>query len=140
VIVAVGAPVSTTQVAEAGLPVFPAWSVARTRKVWLPSARPLYALGLAHALKLPPSRLHWKTLPLSSLEKLRLALVAFVGLCGGAMIVVVGATVSTVNVVAELRPRLPAASSCSARAVYVPSGRLAAATEYAEPLRVVVRV
>ena len=38
--VELGAVVSTTQVKLAGLAsVFPAWSVARTSKVWLPSAR-----------------------------------------------------------------------------------------------------
>ena len=41
------------------------------------------------------------------------------------LIVTLGFTVSTVNVFAELKPVLPAVSSCSAFAVYVPSARVA---------------
>ncbi len=41
VVAELGAVVSTSQVKEAGesRPVLPAWSVARTSKVWLPSPR-----------------------------------------------------------------------------------------------------
>src|SRR5439155_1341806 len=56
-----GGVVSTVQLAVAGVgSALPALSVARTRKPWLPSARPLYACGLVQAVKAAPSRLHWK--------------------------------------------------------------------------------
>ena len=64
-----GAPVSTVQVCEAGVPsVFPAGSVARASNVWLPSTRGPTVAGLAHGSQsMPPSRRHSKDEP-GSLE------------------------------------------------------------------------
>ena len=56
----------------------------------------------------------------------------------GVVNVTPGAVVSMVNVFAELVPVLPAATSCVACAVYVPSGSAVASIVYAPvvPLRV----
>jgi hypothetical protein len=70
--------------------------------------------------------------------KLKLALGEELGSGGEAVIVVSGGTVSTVNVLAELRPVLPPESLCVACAVYVPStSAVAASTDHASPARVV---
>jgi len=45
----------------------------------------------------------------------------------------IGAVVSIVNVLDELRPVFPAVSPCSARAVYAPSASGAARTDHAPP-------
>src|SRR5262249_4727401 len=52
-----GAVTSTVQVLDAGVPsVLPAKSVARTSKVWLPSASAAGVSGLVQVAQLPPAR------------------------------------------------------------------------------------
>jgi hypothetical protein len=81
-----------------------------TWNVWLPTARPLYAFGLAQLAKAAPSSAHWKVEPVSVAVKEKLALVDVVGLAGFAVIVVSGAAVSIVQVLDAAAPVLPAAS------------------------------
>ena len=79
--------VSTFHVKEAGVgSMFPAASMVRTWKVWLPSLKPGYDCGLVQAVNEPLSSLHWKPAtpepPLSFPVKLKLALALLVGLVG----------------------------------------------------------
>jgi hypothetical protein len=97
VMLAVGAVVSTVHVYEAGVPVLPAASVAFTWNVWLPSARLLKLFGDEQLAKAPASSAHWKLAPASEL-KLKLGLTLFDGLLGDAVMLAVGAVVSTVHV------------------------------------------
>src|SRR5438128_7044753 len=76
----------------------PAGSVARTWKVWLPSASALWLCGLVQAANAAPSSLHSKVLPALVAVKLKLALVLLVRTGGLAVIVVSGAVVSMVQV------------------------------------------
>jgi hypothetical protein len=76
----------------------PAASIARTLKVWLPSARPLYEAGDVHAEKAPPSSLHWKVEACSEDVNEKLAAELPDGFGGCDVIVVSGATVSIVQV------------------------------------------
>jgi hypothetical protein len=122
-----GANVSTVQLYVAVL-ALPTRSVPLTWNAWLPSASPEYVFGLEQLEKAAPSRLHWK-LADSFAEKEKAAVVPFVGLGGEEVIVTTGGVVSTVSVLAELVPRLPAESCCSACPVHVPSGRVVD-TEY----------
>jgi hypothetical protein len=94
VIDAVGAVVSIVQVRLAVVLVLPAASVALTWKVCEPSARPLCALGLVQAEKVPLSSAHWKVEPVSLLVKLKLAFAEFVVPLGPAVIVAMGGVVS----------------------------------------------
>ena len=56
-----GAAVSTVQVKVAGpASTLPAWSTARTSKLWEPSLRPLSSFGEEHAPHDPASSLHSK--------------------------------------------------------------------------------
>src|SRR4029079_289416 len=66
VIETVGGPRAIDQVCEAGVPsVLPAVSVARTSKVWLPSASAAVVCGLVQGVQLPPSMRHSKVAPAS---------------------------------------------------------------------------
>ena len=77
----------------------PAWSVARTSKVWLPapSAGEIVS-GLEQELQLPPSRRHSKVEPASVELKVKLGVVFVEGSAGFESIVVFGAVRSTVQV------------------------------------------
>ena len=99
-IVVLGAVRSTLQVWDAGdESVFPAGSVARTSKVWLPSLRAGEMLcGLEQDVQLPPSIRHSKVEPLSEELKPKLGVVLLDGLAGLVSIVVLGAVRSTVQV------------------------------------------
>jgi hypothetical protein len=125
VIVVLGGPVSTVHVRAAGVgSVFPTASVARTCTVWLPSARPVYVLGLVQAANAPASSLHWNVLLASVEVNEKLALVAFVGLTGPSVIVVSGAVASTVHVkLAGVASVLPAGSVARTSNVWEPSVR-----------------
>ena len=68
--------------------------------------------------------------------KLKLAVVELVVPEGPPDSWVFGALLSTRKVRAELVPVFPAASTCTACAVYVPSGRLLGTIDQAPPLRV----
>jgi hypothetical protein len=76
---------------------FPAWSVARTRKVCAPSARSEYVRGLEQESHGPVSSWHSKVEP-ASLENSNSAERSLLGSVGPESIVVCGATVSTVHV------------------------------------------
>src|SRR5687767_3371051 len=121
--------VSTVQVAAAGLAsVLPAASLARTRNVCSPSARPLSATGETQDANAAPSRAHSKV-ALGSDENSNDALVLVVEAAGPEVIVVSGATAgSTVHShgsgvssgsPCELMPRTSNMWSPSARLVYV---------------------
>ena len=97
--VVLGATVSTVQVRVASLAsTLPAASVARTRKVWLPSASPLSARGEVQLCQAPESSLHSNVAASSSESKPTLAEADATVPLGPDSIVVSGATVSTVQV------------------------------------------
>ena len=99
-IVVFGAVRSTVHVCEAGVPsVFPAWSVARTSNVWLPSdSAGEIVSGLVQGDQLPLSTRHSKLEPVSLELKEKLGVVSSEGSAGLASIVVFGAVRSTVQV------------------------------------------
>jgi hypothetical protein len=76
----------------------PAASIDRTRKVWLPKARVEYVFGELQAVKPAPSRRHWKVAPASLDVKRKVGVRSVVLPDGPALIVVLGAWVSTVKV------------------------------------------
>ncbi len=125
-----GGAVSTVQVRVAGeASVLPAWSIARTAKVWLPSARPLYDAGLVQAVKTAPSRLHSKVrLPGSEMSSVPVkmkeaeALLMDEPSAGPLVMEVFGFTVSMIQVklAAEVSV-LPAASVATTVKVWLPS-------------------
>src|SRR2546422_10970569 len=80
-----GAVRSTVQVWLAGEPsVLPAWSVARTSKVWLPALRAGETVsGLEQEVQLPPSIRPSKVEPVSVELKEKLGVVLFEGSAGG---------------------------------------------------------
>ena len=74
-IVAEGAVVSIVQVNDEGVgSTLPAWSVERTWNVWLPSGRPVYEIGVLHAVNAAPSRLHEYVTTSPYAEKVNVAL------------------------------------------------------------------
>src|SRR4051794_40113942 len=99
----------------------PAASIARTENVCAPSATPVSVFGGPHAVQAPASSRHWNVAPGSLELKPKTAVEDAVAPDGPLSIVVLGGVVSTVNVCAVLFPTLPAASTCSATTVYVPS-------------------
>jgi hypothetical protein len=125
VIAVCGAVVSTVQPCEAGvLSTLPAASIARTRKLWAPGAKPVYAWGELQAANAPSSSEHWKVEPGSLAVKLKLALVLEVCAGGDAVIVVSGADVSTVHPCeAGVLSALPAASIARTAKECVPGPR-----------------
>jgi hypothetical protein len=77
----------------------PAVSVARTSKVWLPSASAgAIVSGLVHGLQLPPSRRHSNVEPGFEELKVKLGVVSLEGSAGVEPIVEFGAVKSTVQV------------------------------------------
>ena len=117
-----GAAVSIVHVRLAGVgSVFPAASVAFTWKVWLPTARPVYAFGLVQPANAAPSRLHWKVEPDSLEEKLKLGLVELLGFAGLDVIVVSGGVVSIVHVYVAATPTFPIASVARTANVWLPA-------------------
>ena len=77
----------------------PAWSVARTWKVWLPSASAGEIVsGLEQVVQPPPSIRHSKVEPDSFELKRKSGVVLFDGSLGEASMVVFGAVRSTVQV------------------------------------------
>jgi hypothetical protein len=106
--------------------VLPAGSVARTWKVWEPSARAVYSCGLAQGAKAASSRAHWKLEPASLEVKPKLALVLVVDVGGAAVMVVFGGVVSTVHVwLAAVASVLPAGSVARTEKECDPSPRTA---------------
>ena len=119
-----GAPVSTVQVCEAGVPsVLPAGSVARTSNVWLPSTRGPTVAGLAHGSQsMPPSRRHSKDEPGSLESNSNDGDALLEGLPGTVVKVVSGAAVSTVQAYeAGVGSVLPAPSIARTSKVWLPS-------------------
>ena len=125
VMVVSGGVVSTVHEYVAGVgSVLPAASRARTWKVWLPSARPVYAAGLVQPVKAVPSMEHWKDAPASELKS-NVALESVDGLSGIEAMVVSGGVVSTVQeYVAGLGSVLPAVSLARTWKLWLPSVRL----------------
>src|SRR4051794_2630348 len=127
VIATVGGPRSIDHVWLAGVAsLFPAASVARTSKVWLPSASAAVVCGLVQALQLPPSTRHSNVEPASDEWNVN-AGVAVLSSAGGAeSIVVSGAVRSIVHVKeAGLASVLPAGSVARTSKVWLPPGRAA---------------
>ncbi|XSF08636.1 hypothetical protein VZP55_30365 [Myxococcus faecalis] len=117
-----GATVSTVHVRVAGVPsTLPALSRARTASVWLPWDRLLNVAGEVHAANVPPSRLHSKSAGVSVEVKANVALFEFVVPVGPEVMLVSGATVSTVQVrLAGVASKLPAASTARTCKVWLP--------------------
>ena len=120
-----GAVVSTVQVKLAGVGSrFPAVSIARTWKVWLPTASPARLSGVVHAANAAPSRLHSK-LPASVEVKVKVALVELLTAGGVEVSVVFGAVRSTiveVTLVSRIFCVMPTVYESDAVFAYVPSG------------------
>ena len=88
----------TPQLREAGDPsAFPAASIARTWKVWLPMASPEYVVGLVHGVNTPVSSLHSNVEFASDEVKVKVAVLGLLLPEGPPVIVVLGADVSTVQ-------------------------------------------
>ena len=126
VIVVSGAAVSTVNERVAGVAsTLPAWSVARTEKVWAPwaSAGGVWAApGPLQAAKAPESMLHWKVEFASLEEKPKVGVESLVGPLAPEEIVVSGAWESTViERVAGLASVLPAWSTARTEKVWAPS-------------------
>jgi hypothetical protein len=120
-----GAAVVTVQLYDVAALVLPATSVARTRKVWLPSARPLYACGLVQVANAAASRLQLNVTLLSLSFKEKLAVVWLVGLAGWLVMAGAGGgVVSIVHVQLVAALVLPAASLAFTWKVWLPSARL----------------
>jgi hypothetical protein len=98
--VVLGALRSTVHVRLAGVPsVLPAWSVARTSKVWLPApSAGEIDCGLVHDDQLPPSTRHSNVEPGSVALKANEGVASFDGFAGPESIVVFGAVRSIVQV------------------------------------------
>ena len=119
-----GAVVSIVQVWEAGVAsVLPAVSVARTSKVWEPSARASTVWGLEQEAKPPASSWHSKVED-SLAEKVKVASAELEGSAGPESMVVSGSVVSTVQVwEAGVASVLPAGSVAWTSKVWAPSAR-----------------
>ena len=103
---------------------FPTGSIARTWKVWTPSARPLLTCGVVQTVKAPPSRLHSNVLPASLAEKEKLEVAELLTLAGCAVIVVSGGVRSIVQSrLAGDASVVPAVSVARTRNVCGPSAR-----------------
>ena len=76
---------------------FPATSVARTRKLRLPLAKPEKLTGLVQAAKAAPSKRHSKVAAGSSAANVKVAVVTLVGVGGPDVIVAIGSVRSTVQ-------------------------------------------
>jgi len=100
----------------------PAWSVARTAKVWLPSPRAgEIVFGLEQVVQPPPSMRHSKVEPDSLELKERSGVVLFDGSVGEESMVVFGAVRSTVHVeLAGVESVLPAWSVARTWKVWLP--------------------
>src|SRR5947209_13179184 len=93
-----GAVASTVHAAVAGVAsTLPAASVARTEKLWLPSASVPVMYGDEQLDHEPPSSLHSSVAPLSVAENPSVAMVALTVPDGAVSNAVFGATVSTVK-------------------------------------------
>ena len=104
--------------------VLPAGSVARTRKVCAPRARPVRSRGLVQAANGAASSEHSNVEPASVAEKAKVALVLCVVAGGADVIVVFGGAVSTVQErVAGVGSVLPAGSVARTAKVWAPSAR-----------------
>jgi hypothetical protein len=102
--------------------VLPAASIARTRKVWEPAARPLYVVGLVQPANAEASREHWNVEPVSDELNVNEAVVVVTVPVGPELIVVCGAVVSIVHVrVAGEASRFPTPSVARTRNVCDPA-------------------
>ena len=99
----------------------PASSTARTRKTCASFFSPVYVLGEEQACQAPPSRRHSKVAPLSDAENEKVADLEPVDAFGPDVIVVFGATVSTLHVL------------CAGEGSFVPAESLARTLNVCEP-------
>ena len=122
-IVVSGAAVSTVKLRDAGVgSTLPAGSVARTSKVWAPSASDVVVSGVVHEPQAPPSTRQSKLEPGWLAEKANVGVVSFVGPEGPLSIVVCGAAVSTVKLrEAGVASTFPARSVARTSNVCAPS-------------------
>src|SRR5213080_3254380 len=96
VIATVGGPRSIDHVWLAGVAsLFPAASVARTSKVWLPSASAAVVCGLVQGLQLPPSTRHANVEPVSVELNANVGVELFDGFAGPESTAVSGGVLST---------------------------------------------
>jgi hypothetical protein len=118
-----GTTVSIDHVKLAGVPsTFPAASLARTLNVCEPSTSVEYGFGLVQGVNVRVSRAHSNVAVASGEVKLKLAVVALVVAAGLAVMLVSGATVSTVHVkLAGVPSTFPAASLARTLNVCEPS-------------------
>ena len=93
----------------------PAWSVARTSKLWLPAPSAARVCGLVQELQLPPSTRHSNVEPVSEELKLKFGVVLLDGSAGLESMVVFGAVLSTRRLAARLVFELPALSVATTR-------------------------
>src|SRR3954453_22543287 len=116
---------STVHVCVAGVPsVLPAVSVARTSKVWLPSASAAVVCGLVQALQLPPSTRHWKV-DVSLALNVNVGVASFEGSAGPESSEVFGAVLSTRRLATRSLFVCPRVSVATARRSYRPSATAA---------------
>src|SRR6478672_5296624 len=122
-IVVAGAVRSIVHVCVAGVPsVFPAASVARTSKLWLPSPRADVVSGLVHGLQLPPSTRHSNVEAGSPALNPNVGVASLDGPAGPLSMVVFGAVRSIVQVkLAGVPSVFPTASVARTSKVWVPS-------------------
>src|SRR5215510_13468255 len=93
-----GSRVSTVKLREAGVwSVLPAGSVARTEKVWGPSAREAVVSGEEQGAQAPESTRHSKDEPGWSESKVKVGVGLLVGPAGPLRMLVSGSRVSTVK-------------------------------------------
>src|SRR4051794_21552833 len=100
---------STNQVYDAAAPRLPARSVARTWKVWLPSARAPSVSGVEHAVHEPPSTLQ-SNVAVSPALKPKVGVVTPLGSPGFTSIELVGEVVSTSTIPPVATASLPTLS------------------------------
>ena len=118
-----GAAVSTVKLRDAGVgSTLPTRSVARTSKVWAPSASDEVVSGVEHEPHAPPSTRHSNVEPTWSAENSNVGVTSLVGPEGPLSIVVCGAAVSTVNAHdAGVESTFPAGSVARTSKVWGPS-------------------
>jgi len=118
-----GGAVSTVNILESGdVSTLPKESLARTSKMWEPSERVVYSLGLVQAVYAAPSIRHSNVAPASGEEKPKEALFTAIVPDGPESMVVSGAVLSTVQVrLAGVASMLAAASVALTSKVWEPS-------------------
>ena len=120
-----GAGIRTTKLSVAAGPVLPAGSVARTVKLCSPAASPLLVCTVlvVHSAAIAPSSEQVMVEPASEAANPKLGLVTLTSLPTGLVILVVGATVSTVHDLLAGPLTLPATSTARTENEWAPWAR-----------------